>query len=404
MEDPEYQPSKKVISRYAKVLVNLALNSGEGLKPGEVVECLVPDVAKPLALALQEEVLKAGGHPILRILPTGGFDKNFFEHANKEQIEYFPKKYFKEKSRLINHTISIIAEDDPFELINTDPAKIMAARNARRPYRNWLIDKESQGKYTWTIALWATPAKAKIVGLTLKEYWDQIIKSCFLDQDNPVKEWQEIYQLQNKIKTRLNKLLIEWLEIEGPDVNLKVKLGEDRIWNGGSGRNIPSFELFTSPDWRGTEGWIKFNQPVYRYGNKIEGVHLEFNKGLVTKATAKEGQKLLTEMLKTKDANKLGEYSLTDSRMSKIDHVMAETLFDENIGGPYGNTHVAIGMSYRDCFRGDPSKVKASEWKKRGFNTSAEHTDFVSTSDRTVTATLKSGKKKVIYKNGQFTI
>lgn len=404
MADPEYQPSKKIIYRYAKVLVNLALNSGKGLRPGEVVECLVPEVAKPLALALQEEILKAGGHPILRLLPTGGFEKSFFQHANKKQIEFFPKNYYKEKSKLINHTISIIAETDPFELISTDPAKIMAARNSRRPYRNWLIDKESQGKYTWTIALWATPAKANIVGLTLEQYWDQIIKSCFLDQNNPVKEWQKIYKLQTEIKSKLNDLLIEWLEMVGPDVNLKVKLGEDRIWNGGSGRNIPSFELFTSPDWRGTEGWIKFNQPVYRYGNKIAGVHLEFNKGVVTKATAKEGQKLLNEMLKTKDADKLGEFSLTDSRMSRIEHVMAETLFDENIGGPFGNTHVAIGMSYRDCFRGDPSKLKNSDWKKRGFNTSAEHTDFVSTTDRTVTATLKSGKKKVIYKNGQFTI
>jgi len=196
---------------------------------------------------------------------------------------------------------------------------------------------------------------------------------------------------------------ILWLHIEGADADLHVQLGEDRIWNGGSGRNIPSFEIFTSPDWRGTHGWIKFNQPLYRYGQVVKNVRLEFKDGLVVKGEAEVGQELLTEMLKTENANKIGEYSLTDKRMSRITHVMAETLFDENISGPFGNTHLAIGRSYHDCFRGDPANVTDSEWAEYGFNQSAEHCDIISTTDRTVTATLKSGEEKVIYKDGQFT-
>ena len=83
---------------------------------------------------------------------------------------------------------------------------------------------------------------------------------------------------------------------------------------------------------------------------------------------------------------------------------MAETLFDENIGGPFGNTHIAVGMAYKDCYKGDASKVKDKEWKEMGYNNSSVHTDIVSTTDRTVTATLTNGKKMVIYENGQFVL
>ena len=109
-------------------------------------------------------------------------------------------------------------------------------------------------------------------------------------------------------------------------------------------------------------------------------------------------------MIATKNADKIGEYSLTDRRYSRITKFMAETLFDENMGGKYGNTHLALGKSYQDCYRGNPADVANKEWERLGFNDSSVHTDIVSTSPRTVTAHLKDGIKKVIYKNGQFTL
>jgi aminopeptidase len=54
-------------------------------------------------------------------------------------------------------------------------------------------------------------------------------------------------------------------------------------------------------------------------------------------------------MLNTPGGNKLGEFSLTDARLSKITKFMAEILYDENTGGKYGNTHVALGSAFRDC-------------------------------------------------------
>jgi aminopeptidase len=399
----EYVPSAEVLAKYADVLVNFALNGGEGVKPGEVVDCAVPDLAKPLALALQNALLKAGAQPMIRLLPTG-FDKDYFNLASDKQLTFFPKKYLQTRAALFDHQIGIIADPDPKELIDVDHKKIFLARDSRKQYRDWLNAKENAGKFTWTIGLWGVEAKAKEVGLSLEAYWQQIISACFLDKANPVAEWKKIAAEQEHIRKALNKMKIQWVHAVGEDMDIKIKIGSERSWNGGSGRNIPSFEIFTSPDWRGTEGWIQFNQPLYRYGNIVSGVRLEFKKGLVVKATAKTGQKLLETMLKSRNADRLGEYSLTDRRFSRITHTMAETLFDENIGGPFGNTHVAIGMSYQDCYVGDPTKVKKAGWKKMGYNDSPEHTDIVSTSDRTVTATLADGTEKVIYAKGQFQV
>jgi aminopeptidase len=149
---------------------------------------------------------------------------------------------------------------------------------------------------------------------------------------------------------------------------------------------------------------VYFNQPLYRYGNILKDVKLEFKKGLVTNATASQGQDVLRGMIARINADKIGEYSLTDKRFSRITKFMANTLFDENIGGEFGNTHLALGRAYKDSFPGDLSKPTAKEWEDWGYNDSPEHTDIISTEDRTVTAVLPDGTKKVIFENGMFTV
>jgi aminopeptidase len=107
-------------------------------------------------------------------------------------------------------------------------------------------------------------------------------------------------------------------------------------------------------------------------------------------------------MLATENANRVGEFSLTDARLSRISHFMAETLFDENMGGPYGNTHVAVGKSITQCYDGDPAALSPQDWERLGFNESVVHTDIVSTTDREVTAVMGDGSERTIYAGGQF--
>jgi len=86
----------------------------------------------------------------------------------------------------------------------------------------------------------------------------------------------------------------------------------------------------------------------------VEGLRLEFKQGATVKIQARKGQNFVVKQLSMdKGANKLGEFSLTDKRLSKIDTFMANTLFDENYGGKNGNCHVALGASYADTYDGN---------------------------------------------------
>jgi aminopeptidase len=402
-----YIPNQKILEKYADVLVNFALNSGKGIKKGDTVLVQAGESARPLYVELLKAVWRKGGNVISNYSldtysETDNTSKFFYDNATKEQLDYFPAKYQKGLVDEMDHSIYIISETNKHALKGVDSKKMMTRGKAFKPGQEWRREKENAGKFTWTLALFGTEAMAKEAKLTEKEYWNQIIKACFLDEKDPIKKWKEVYKQMAEVEKKINKLPIDKLHIEGKDVDLWISLGKNRKWVGGSGRNVPSFELFTSPDWRGTNGWIKFNQPLYRYGNLIEGIELTFKDGKVVKSKAKKNEKVLKDMIATENANKVGEFSLTDKRFSRITKFMAETLFDENMGGPQGNTHIALGSSYHDCYLGNPSGVTKEGWEELGFNDSSVHTDIISTTERKVTAYLHGGKEKVIYEEGAF--
>jgi aminopeptidase len=72
------------------------------------------------------------------------------------------------------------------------------------------------------------------------------------------------------------------------------------------------------------------------------------------------------------------------------------------MGGPFGNTHIALGEAYRDTYDGDVAAQSEADWDRLGFNHSVIHTDIVSTTDRTVTAVMGDGSELVIYAGGHF--
>jgi len=198
-------------------------------------------------------------------------------------------------------------------------------------------------------------------------------------------------------------MIISRIHIESENVDLEMTLGEKRRWIGLSGHNIPSFEIFLSPDWRGTKGVYYANQPSFRSGNYVDGVRLEFKKGSAVVISAERGEKFLKNQLSMDSgANKAGEFSLTDKRFSRIKTFMANTLYDENYGGKYGNCHVALGSSYTDTYAGNPAGLTGALKKKLGFNDSALHWDLVNTERKRVSAQLKSGQKITLYENGKF--
>jgi aminopeptidase len=284
-----------------------------------------------------------------------------------------------------------------------DPGKIGLAAVARKFLREIMEAREQTGDFGWTLCAYPTEEQARCAGLSLAEYAAQIKQACFLDADDPTAKWREVHAEVTRVKKALGELSIDRLKVESAHCDLTVDPGAHRRWLGVSGHNIPSFEVFLSPDWRGTEGVYFADQPSYRSGNRVAGVRLTFKHGRVAEVSADEGEDFVKKQLAMDEgAARLGEFSLTDRRHSRIGAFMASTLFDENFGGAHGNCHVAVGASYSDTYAGDQSSLDAAKKEELGFNDSALHWDLVNTEDKTVTALLKGGGSVIIYAGGEF--
>lgn len=398
-----FQPSWEVIERYAKVLVNFGLWGGQGVRKGDVVLCVVPEVARPMYAALRDEVLRAGAYPIMDYRPVG-LSRSMFDMASVEQLGFVPEPIIHAQAEIVTGRIAIIPLELPTELEGVDPRKV-AASGSTTSYLWRLFDPlEAAGKFSWTLGAWGVEEFAHEVGMTLEEYWQVIIDACYLDDPDPVARWRETFAEIRRVRAVLTDMQIDKLYVESDDVDLWVPVGQMRQWQGATGRNIPSFEVFVSPDNRGVNGWIRFNQPLYNDGVKIEEIELEFKNGKVVHASAASNGLALLEIIKQKGGDRVGEFSLTDGRLSRITRPMASTLFDENMGGPQGNTHIALGSSYANTYAGNPSTMSNTDWEALGFNQADVHVDIISTARREVTAYLSDGSQELIYANGRFLV
>jgi aminopeptidase len=392
------------LERYAEVLLwGLTTARTQKFKKHDIVliRC------DPPAIALGEKVfaklMELKMHPVMRITGTPTIEKSFFELADSAQLT-FKVPGDEALYTSLNGGIYLNAPASLTHLSAIDPKRIGQATISRKYLRDILDKLEEQGAFGWTLCMFPTEELAKHAGMDIKEYSGQIIKACLLNKANPVKEWKAIYRSVGEIKKWLNSLKVKTFHIESASVDLEITPGEKRKWIGISGHNIPSFEIFLSPDWRGTQGRYYADQPSYRSGNLVKGVRLEFKNGAAVKIEAASGAEFTRKQLAMdKGANKVGEFSLTDKRFSKIDRFMANTLFDENFGGKNGNCHIAVGASYSDTYSGDPATLTKEKKEKLGFNDSALHWDLVNTEKKRVSATLSGGKRIVIYENGVFT-
>ncbi len=399
-----YIPSQEILEKYANVMVNFALRGGKWINPWDVVFVQLPECAKPFYIPLQTAILKALWHPIMQYLPDG-VARNFYENASDEQLSFVPEEYQKWRIESMTHNILVIADADLHELDWIDPSKMMKKIQANRKFRDLRDKKEREWKFSWTICMYWTEAMAKEAWLSLEKYRNQIITACFLDEKDPVQKRKEVNAETHRVKNKLNELQLEYVHVIGPDEDLKVRIWSDRLWEAWWGCNIPSFEVFTSPDCRDVNWRMKCNQPLYRYWNLVEWIKLEFKDWKLISAHADKNNEILQEMVKIEWMDHLWEFSLTDARISKITHFMAETLFDENVWWEYGNTHIALGKWFDECYAWDKSKLDNQEFKKSiWLNTSPEHVDVISTEKRKVIWMLQDGSEILIYEDGRFII
>ena len=254
--------TEKQLDRYADVLLWALKKARSGkFKKNDVILINYHMPAVRLAEIVFAKLMAMDLHPVQRMGLTATMEKNFFELSNNQQVVFQPPGE-KELYKQLNGSIFLYAPESMTHLTGIDPKKIGKAAVARKFLRDILEKRDQAGTFGWTLCTYPTKEQARHAKLSLKAYAQQITKACFLNRASPISHWQETYNNAASIKKWLNRMNVEFYHIESEHTDLKITPGNKRKWIGISGHNIPSFELFLSPDWRGTTG-IYFFQSAF---------------------------------------------------------------------------------------------------------------------------------------------
>ncbi|HEY1112911.1 MAG TPA: aminopeptidase, partial [Chitinophagaceae bacterium] len=230
---------KSLLKNYAQVMVHYALNNGKGIHKGDTVFLVGQECTKDLFLAIAEEIYAAGGNLIPGYQPDntreGSLPRLLLQLGSEEQISFFAKPYWQGIVEATDHILFIVSEPDIHYLEGIPASRISRMNSARAPYMKMREQKEQEGNLSWSLCLYGTPSMAEEAGLTLEEYWEQIIEACYLREDDPVTKWKTVQKEIEDIKDKLDALEIEELHITGEDVDLHIRLGAHRKWLSGGG-------------------------------------------------------------------------------------------------------------------------------------------------------------------------
>src|SRR5215208_899842 len=338
------------VDALAQILVRYSTK----VKKGDVCSIAATTAAEPLVQAIYEEVLRAGGLPIMHV-QTNGAQAAFYELASDDQIDWVPPTTEWMVDNADVH-ISVMASLNTRELSDADPKKQARHQKARKQIMETSMRRAAEDKYRWALTLFPTHAYASEAGMSLPAYEDFYYAACLALDGDPVNAWQR----QSDDVRRLT----EWIQgreevriqAEGTDITLGVA---GRNWIACVGEhNMPDGEFFTGPVEDAVNGHISFSFPASYGGRTVSGVCLRFEDGKVVDATADQGEAFLHEMLETDaGARRLGELGIGTN--FGIATGTKEILLDEKIGG---TVHMAVGMSYPES---------------GGTNSSAVHWDMV---------------------------
>lgn len=289
-----------------------------------------------------------------------------------------------------------------------------AKQKMRGRFRTQAVER---GQVAWTLVYVPSQASAKLAFPELSPqagvaaYWDAIFAMTFVDQPDWQQRWQKSQYRLVVRREELNRRHVNTLHFTSPGgTDLKVGLTIASEWLGGAratptGRtftaNVPTFEVYTTPDWRTVEGVVLVTKPVLVEGVLVEDLQLEFVDGEVVEFSAASGEEAMERFLATDDgARRAGEIALVDSTspVAKQGRLFKSIIYDENAA-----CHLALGMGYITPLKG-AEKMDKTMLVGIGRNDSVKHTDFmISDETTTVKGLCDNGDVVTIIENGLWT-
>ena len=367
-------------------LAELAVKVGANVAEGQYV--LVTGLIEhaPLAREIADVSYELGARYVDVAYADQHVRRSMIEKGSDEILEWSPDwavKRIDDLGREHGALITITGDPEPELLSDLDQGRIGKARPlkiAEAHLRN-VMDR----RIGWTIVSYPNEGWAQTIfgEPDLERLWKDVEHAVRLDEPDPVSAWNDhIARLEERCRL-LNERRFDAIRFRGPGTDLTVGLNKRSRWASGNtetefGRrhvpNMPTEEVFTTPDWRRTEGTVRSTMPLALPGNIIRDLEIRFAGGRVVDVKASTGGDYVRAQIASDEgAARLGEVALVDgtSRVGQIGHIFFNTLFDEN-----ATCHIAYGRGIAYCVEGTAELDEAAQ-QEAGVNQSAVHTDFM---------------------------
>lgn len=325
-------------SRLTK-LAHLLVNYSTEVRPGDLVLIRGSSICLPLINELYEQVLEAGGHPLLSV-NVDRCQELLLKLGNDAQLSFIDP-VAQHQIETIDVMIAMWGSENTKALSTIAPERQARVSQARKQYMETYMKRASDGELRWVGTQFPCQSSAQDAEMSLSAYEEFVFQGGLLDDPNPAARWQEISERQQRLVDFLDgKEELQFVTEQGTDLRMNVA---GRKWINCDGKvNFPDGEVFTGPIEDSVEGTVCYSFPAVHGGREVDGIRFVFSDGKVVEATATKGESFLHAMLdQDAGARRLGEiaigtnYSITDYTKN--------TLFDEKIGGTF---HAAVGQAY----------------------------------------------------------
>ena len=360
-----------ILEKYAKLLVHYCLEA----QAGERLFLRTTSLAEPLVREIYKECCRHGVWCEVDMA---------FEGQNHILLEFGTEELLKTVSPFYEKAVAefdlLLSIRAPYDLRVNDRIPRERSRmrqKAHQQINQTYFSRYGEGSLRTALCQYPTEAWARETGMTLEELTQFVFQACNLDKEDAVQAWLDVRAHQQQIVDYLDQRSSFRYVGPGTDIRFSTK---SRRWINSDGRhNMPSGEVYTSPEEDSVEGVIHFAYPVIYRGEEIKGVTLWAEQGHIVKWEADVGKDMLDDLFQVEGARTFGEAAIGTN--FEIDRFTKNILFDEKIGG---TVHMAVGQSYPAA---------------GGKNRSSVHLDMIS--DMTNGGVIFADGEKC-YENGRF--
>ncbi|HVU76368.1 MAG TPA: aminopeptidase [Gaiellaceae bacterium] len=362
------------IRKYAELVVQIGAN----VQPGQLVDVVARVEHAPVAREVARAAYRAGAAFVDVYYSDQRVRRALIEHAADDVLSWTPPWLLERAKHVGEARAAVVAltgdaepdllSDLPGERVGKARMLELAEEGTRQineRLNNWVVvGVPNEG---WATQMFGEP--------DVERLWELVEFCVRLNEDDPIAAWQEHVARIGRRAQLLNDMQVDSLRYRGPGTDLTVGLLPESRWQGCESEtaegipyvaNMPTEEVFTTPDCRRTEGHVRSTQPLALYGRIVDGLSVRFEAGKIVEVHAEQGEDVVRGQLETDErAAYLGEVALVDgtSRIGQTGKVFFETLYDEN-----ASCHVAYGSAYAEAVEGGLID---------GVNVSTVHTDFM---------------------------